>query len=206
MPGSTAGKPGRSRSSRILIILGVVAGALVLVLLAGGGSILYAAHQEEDDRFCSSCHTEPETTYVARSEASPATDLASFHHQSKQTRCIDCHSGVGNAGRLDTIMNLGVKDLVLYASGRAKQPAPLTEPIADANCLKCHADVPKTTSFQRHFHAFLARWQERDKTAATCVDCHSSHTTDGQAEIGFLQRERTVQVCDRCHRAVGEGG
>ena len=181
----------------------------VLVALIGSGGLLYAAHQEENDAFCASCHTQPETTYFARTQDAKATDLASWHHgkagQSGQvTRCIDCHSGAGVSGRLNA-MQIGSVDLIAYVTGQAKQPAPLTHPITDANCLKCHADVPTTQNFNRHFHTFLTRWQAADPKAASCVSCHAAHATDGLPNLVFLQRERAVQVCDNCHKVLRRG-
>ncbi len=178
-------------------------GAALVLLVVFGGSVYASSRLEEDDAFCASCHTEPEVTYFNRTQTPSAVDLASFHH-GETARCIDCHSGPGVDGRLNTIMTLGVRDLVLYATHQAKQPAPLTQLIPDANCLKCHEDVPQTRSFDRHFHAFLSRWQAQDSSAATCVDCHSSHTTDGQANLGYLQEVRTEAVCNRCHRSLGD--
>lgn len=178
-------------------------GAALLLLVVFGGGVYASSRLEENDAFCASCHTEPEVTYFGRTQTASAVDLASFHH-GKTTRCIDCHSGPGIDGRLNTIMTLGVRDLLLYMTHQAKQPAPLTQPIPDANCLKCHGDVPQTQSFQSHFHAFLSRWQAQDPNAATCVDCHATHTIDGQANLDYLQEARTEAVCDHCHRALGD--
>ena len=172
----------------------------LLLILLGSGSILTAVHLEGSDAFCASCHTQPETTFFARTQAATPVDLASKHH-SKSTRCIDCHSGLGAAGRA-VAMQIGAVDLVAFVTGMAKQPAPLTHPIADANCLKCHAAVPSTRDFNRHFHAFLTRWQALDKNAATCVGCHVAHLTDGESRFGFLEQNRTSQVCQSCHQAI----
>lgn len=131
--------------------------------MVGGSGLAYAAHQEEKDAFCASCHTQPETTYYERTHSPTQTDLASYH-QTQNTRCIDCHSGEGIGGR-GSAMLLGVSDLFHYLSGTSKQPAPLTVPIQDGNCLKCHAEVVNTRDLNRHFHAFLERWQTLDPTA-----------------------------------------
>jgi hypothetical protein len=169
-------------------------------LVIAGASVAFADHLESNDSFCASCHSQPESTYFQRSVASQPVDLASSH-QPKATRCIDCHSGPGFTGRIGA-MSVGAGDLFAWVTKRAHQPAPLTYPISDANCLKCHADVPNTQNFQRHFHAFLPRWQAVDRTAATCVDCHSAHTTDGSVDLGFLQQQRVQKVCDACHRVA----
>ncbi len=102
-----------------------------------------------------------------------------------------------------TAMSLGVRDAIKWFSGTAIQPAVQTTPIGDAHCLKCHADVPDDARFDMHAHRHLARWQAEDVNAATCVTCHTSHTTDGNAAIGFLNQQRALAECDRCHIALG---
>lgn len=181
-------------------------GAFVLLALGSGG-FLVAAHMEDDDTFCASCHTQPESTYVSRAQAGQPTDLASYHTGAGDTptKCIDCHSGSGVPGRA-AAMTLGAFDLVSYLTGNARQPAPLTNPISDANCLKCHADTAATRDFNRHFHRFLSQWQAADPQAGTCVSCHTGHATDGDPTLVFLNEQHTVAVCERCHAVAGEGG
>lgn len=178
--------------------LPILAAAAFFVM--AGATVAFADHLESNDSFCASCHSQPESTYYERSLAPLAVDLASSHH-AQSTRCIDCHSGRGITGRIGA-MSVGAEDLFAWVTRQAIQPAPLTVPIGDGNCLKCHGDVPRTQNFRRHFHAFLARWQALDSTAATCVDCHAAHTTDGRADVGFLQEQRVTQVCDACHRVA----
>ncbi len=179
----------------------VAAGGLTLL----GGSLAVGATLEESDAFCASCHSQPELTYFTREQTRQPVDLATDHGINDQTRCIQCHSGSGVTGRL-AALDTGANDLFHWVTGTAKQPAPLTQAIADANCLKCHAGVPNEQSFSTHFHVFLARWQAIDPKAATCVDCHSSHATDGQANLRFLNVPRTQAVCQHCHDAAGAGG
>jgi predicted CXXCH cytochrome family protein len=62
-----------------------------------------------------------------------------------------------------------------------------------------------TRDFNRHFHAFLPRWQAIDANAARCVDCHTSHTTDGDPGLTFLNQQKTTAVCSRCHQTAGRG-
>ena len=195
----------QSPRQRNRLVYGLV-GLFTLVLL-GSGAFLVAAHMEDDDSFCASCHTEPESTFFARTQASQAVDLASAHHltddPTQATRCIDCHSGSGVSGRAAAIA-LGATDMVSFVTGNARQPAPLTSPIPDANCLKCHADVTATRSFNRHFHRFLSQWQAVDRNAATCVSCHAGHAADGDPSLGFLNEQRATDVCQACHRVAGE--
>jgi predicted CXXCH cytochrome family protein len=186
-----------SRTTWIIFLGGGVLGIAILIGLTGFG----ATRLENRDAFCASCHTDPETTYYHRSTATPASDLASFHTE-KKVRCIDCHSGSGPAGRAAALM-LGAKDLSAFLTHKYTSPAPLTRPISDANCLKCHSDVTKKQDFENHFHVFLAQWQAVDPNAATCVSCHQSHDTSGEAGIAYLNRDSTTQVCQTCHSMSG---
>ncbi len=195
-------KKGQSRrpSFRFRWVLLIGAGILGFIVLSSS-SVLYAAHLENNDAFCASCHTEPESTFVDRGQGGTAVDLASSH-AGHGVHCIQCHSGPGAAGRLDA-MTVGASDLLAFETGGFHDPAVLTVPIDDANCLKCHSDVPNTQDFREHFHAFLPKWQALDPQAATCVDCHEAHVTGGLTNLSFLTESTTTAVCQRCHNFVG---
>ena len=173
---------------------------LLLIPIVG----LTGMQLEDHDAFCASCHTNPESEFVDRAHAGTAVDLASFH-TSKDVRCIDCHSGKGAGGRVQA-MSLGGRDLLKFVSGNFPQPAPLTRPIGDVNCVKCHSDISQRRDFNNHFHFFLPQWQQRTDNAATCVDCHESHTTDGMVQTSFLNQQRTTSVCQQCHNFAGGRG
>jgi nitrate/TMAO reductase-like tetraheme cytochrome c subunit len=203
-------------ASLFVILLG-----LGVVLAAGG--FTFAASQETHDPFCASCHTQPETSFVERSTASQPADLAAFH-TTQETRCIDCHSGVGVTGRMQAEL-LGARNAFAWYTRTAVQPAQQTIPIDDANCLKCHQEVvqPGFTPTQtvaiegerrrggeeeggpNHWHEDMARWQARVPTAGTCTSCHPGHSTSGTPETGFQDTQVTRQVCNDCHRTLGEG-
>jgi hypothetical protein len=178
---------------------------LLIFPLALGGIVGFSAMQFENrDSDCASCHTQPESVYFQRESANSTSDLASFHAD-KNTRCIDCHSGGGSFGRASAMM-LGTKDLMAFISKHYTQPAPLTRAISDGNCLKCHGDLPQRQNFNNHFHIFLSKWQSLDPQAATCVDCHQSHSTNGDASIAFINKGATIPVCDSCHKFAGVRG
>lgn len=190
----------KRKASPLVKYLMIVIGIGVLLTASG---FTFAATQEQHDYFCSSCHTQPESTYYQRTLATHPVDLASAHTV-KQVRCIDCHSGTGVTGRVGAEL-LGAHNALAFYTGTAVQPAKVTSPIGDGNCLKCHAKVLVSRDMNNHFHFFLLRWQSRDTAAATCVSCHTGHATDGQADIAFLSQSHTVPVCDACHSALGEG-
>ncbi|MEZ4862337.1 MAG: NapC/NirT family cytochrome c [Caldilineaceae bacterium] len=216
-------QPSSSRK-KIWGFTSVLVGIVVLGIFLAAGSFTYVASQEARDPFCASCHTEPEATFYQRSIDAHPVDLASYH-TGEQTRCIDCHSGPGVTGRLQAEL-LGARNAALWYMGHATQPAPLTVPIADANCLKCHQAVTQRGYTAKlavtlpelgrereegeeggpnHWHEELARWQANDPNAATCVSCHPGHPTDGTAQTGFQVGQATRAVCDACHRAPRRG-
>lgn len=161
-------------------------------------AVAYGAHLENNDRFCASCHTKPETTFVARAQK-PAVDLASAH-SAEQVSCIACHSGEGVTGRMDAL-KLGARDLTAYISWNYPQPAIVTHPVGDVNCLKCHQKVLQNNAFDNHFHVLLSRWQDVDpKNAATCVQCHAGHADNGEQQLAWLNRQQTIAQCNACHR------
>lgn len=183
---------GRVSRLQVFWLLGTI--GLLLLAAAGGGTV--SAQLESNDSFCTSCHTQPETTYFARSQA-PAVDLASVH-TTENVACIDCHSGEGVVGRAEAIAQ-GAQNLALYASGHYQSPAVLRGSLASANCLKCHAEVTTDNTPANHFHYYLAQWQASDPQAATCATCHQGHTTGGSGSEHFLQDVVTDGVCQQCH-------
>ncbi len=198
---SRSAKPAR-KSRRKLGLFLIVLIPLGLIILSTATAVTAMQFENRDD-FCASCHSEPEATYFQR-EAANAVDLASFH-ATKDVHCIDCHSGPGLVPGRISALTLGAKDLLAWVTGTARQPAIHTRPIDDANCLKCHEQVTQQLEFNNHFHVFLSRWQAVDKNAATCVSCHQSHPTDGEAQLAFLNRDHTVSVCQSCHQTLGGG-
>ena len=193
-------KSTRKASPRIVRLLVLAAAAGVFLLAAGFG---FAAVQESRDTFCASCHTQPESTFFQRSQASAPSDMASAH-TAKNVRCIDCHSGPGVTGRVSAEL-MGAHNALAWFSGTAVQPAKLTVPVSDQNCLKCHQKVTQQENMQNHFHFFLKRWQSMDKNAKGCVDCHTGHITGGVADTSFLTEQQVAPVCEACHRVAGEG-
>jgi nitrate/TMAO reductase-like tetraheme cytochrome c subunit len=214
--------PPTKKTLRFLPVLGGI--VAVGVILAASG-FTFAATQETHDSFCASCHTQPESTFFQRSTSAQPVDLASYH-TTQQTRCIDCHSGQGILGRMQAEL-LGARNALAWYTHTAVQPAPLTFPISDADCLKCHQDVtqqgytPKTQMTvpgafggregqgrNNHWHVFLASWQAASSSAGTCTSCHTGHSTDGSAQNGFMVDQVMRTQCDACHQVLrhGEGG
>ena len=176
----------------------------LLVLLGGGGlvafsSLTVAGKLEQNDVFCTSCHTEPETTYYNRSLDAPI-DLASAHAEA-DVACIDCHSGVGIVGRTDA-MTLGAKNVALYLSGQHNTPTSGETAIHTDHCTKCHAEVLDGLDAADHFHYFAPRWAEQEPSS--CVTCHQAHVTEGNPAMGFMAPGVMEPVCQSCHEVAVE--
>lgn len=211
-------KPSSPRK-KIFGLTSVLVGIVALGIFLAVSGFTFAASQEGHDPFCASCHTQPESTFFQRSTDAQAVDLASYH-TAHETRCIDCHSGQGVLGRMQAEL-LGARNGVAWYTNTAVQPAKLTIPIQDANCLKCHQDViqkgytPKLSvtlggeggeeAGPNHWHEDLARWQAAAPNAGPCTSCHPGHTTDGTAQTGFQNARTTLTLCDACHQVLSEG-
>ena len=181
----------------LIAVIGIGVGAL----LVGAGGTAYAIQQENQDSFCASCHTEPETKYFQQAMATPAVSLAAFH-TSKSVRCIDCHSGGGPFGRVEGLTQ-GAVDLMAYNSGKYHSPAITLTKLGDASCIKCHSQTMSNRTFNNHFHIYLAQWQAVDSNAATCIDCHTAHPTNGDPTQMYLQVQKVQALCNGCHRTLG---
>ncbi len=216
----------RSPSNRkrfpIIPILGI--GVLVAILLSVGGFV-FAASQETHDSFCASCHSQPESTFYQRSIEPQPVDLASFH-ATKNTACINCHSGQGLVGRMQAEL-LGARNALRWYTGTAIQPAVMTHTISDQNCLKCHQAVTgrgftpqehivlpgirggegrgEGEGRGNHWHSFMARWQAASPVAGSCVSCHAGHITGNPDSQGFMNAQTVQAMCDACHQVLRRG-
>jgi nitrate/TMAO reductase-like tetraheme cytochrome c subunit len=216
-------KTSKPSTNRRLTAIPFFVGAIVVLALLAAGGFGFAASQETHDAFCASCHTQPETAFFQNSTAAQPVDLASYH-TGQQTLCINCHSGQGLSGRVQAEL-MGARNAVKWYTGTAVQPAPLTYPISDQNCLKCHQDViargftPKQQialsgiggggreggERSNHWHQNLARWQAASTTAGGCVSCHSGHATGTTAQAGFMNAQNVRATCDACHQVLRRG-
>lgn len=188
---------------------------LGLIALAAAG-IGTAVHLENQDTFCASCHTEPETTYVQRAQASEPVDLAAAHASYESaTRCIDCHSGPGLKGRAGALYQ-GAQDVLAFISGAYHQPTIMENPLGDAPCLKCHVqpsrdnpvsldDNPQVIASNSHYHwvEYTHAWLEAvPNPQGTCSTCHPAHNDQTKAVLGFRDMQATNAACDACHQAL----
>ncbi len=198
--------------------------SLLLVALLGVlgmvGGVSFVSAQEQHNEFCGSCHTQPESTFLARFDASlkgPANDLAAFHHKqlyprntpgAQNIRCIDCHVGEGLVGR-GIVVSLAAWDALKYVTRTAQQPAKVVFTVQDEACLKCHdtqvkqglATAAQRFDIQNHFHYLLFT---QNAPSEPCVSCHVAHR-EGSETTAFQFRDIIIPVCQDCHQKEGKG-
>ncbi len=190
------------------ILVGLAVFAVVAAVVGIGGGILL----ENNDQFCSSCHSQPETTYYERSQQSDPTDLASLHHF-KETRCIDCHSGQGFLSRIVGVFRFGVADTLAFYSGNYHNPAVTTRPLSNTACTKCHdlgalSGGNAEPGGQNHFHSanLQAAWLAAGGPVNRCNVCHPPHQQIGGATTIYTSQDVVNNGCSICHSLLREGG
>ena len=115
----TRKKPGKTQIKKPFPVLRTLIVLFVVGVLVAAGGFAFAANQESHDPFCASCHTQPESTFLARSQAA-AVDLASYHTTQK-TLCINCHSGAGLTGRVQAEL-IGARNAFKFFTHTTVQP------------------------------------------------------------------------------------
>ena len=145
---------------------------------------------------CGSCHSNPDrmrqygllTGQVAEFRTSRHGRLLLSGHDLSAPTCTDCHDA-------HTILRPDDARSTVYPAN-----IPTT-------CARCHEDkrlmakyrlpTDQVERFRKSAHG-VALFQEQNFAAPTCVGCHGSHSAlpPTVAEI--------ANVCDRCHRLVGQ--
>lgn len=199
---------------RRMAILAIGIGLLFVIMVTA--TVATAVHLENQDTFCASCHTQPETVYVERSQGEHPSDLASAHAQFETAvRCIDCHSGYGNSGRAMALYQ-GAIDTINYVVGAYDSPATVDRPLGDDPCLKCHTqpsrdnpttieDDPSLIGSIAHYHwiEYTSAWMKADfDPHGTCSSCHPSHSDATRAVLGYRDMQGVNLTCDGCHLAL----
>lgn len=179
---------------------------LVAIIIGIVGAVGWLSFQEQDNRFCGSCHTQPETAYLERYARATATnfadDLASFHHRKKDVRCIDCHVGEGILGR-SAVVSLATWNALKHIAGIARQPAVIVLPIQNEACVKCHLAQVTKPGFANHMHN--KQFDGQDPVPfLRCTDCHINHRA-GDERTAFQFRDAIFPQCEHCHATVGKG-
>ena len=191
-------------SKRSILIGMVVLGTV----MAPTGWIVSDALERNND-FCTACHNADGTRLHSQIrhdfDGRPAHNLSALHAgagapkraERSATRCIDCHGGVGLAGRAK-IKALAARDALVWLTGNFSEPTEMKHPLGDADCRQCHASfVEQAPDFgAAPFHSIAVHNVE---LGLDCVECHQAHEADGAAESYFLRPEHVRAQCARCH-------
>ena len=157
---------------------------------------------------CLACHGNPnmkgktQTGEVISLYVTPVVDQSSYHTQknvgcgfchldqatyphkrASQTSCRLCHADVTGGAVLDPKADM-VFDLP-FADSREIALS------VNQNCQNCHGDKFEAVKDSAHTRIF----NEGNRFAPVCVDCHSAHT------IGPVTRIGATQICSKCHAA-----
>lgn len=141
--------------------------------------------QPGSNEFCLECHqTEDTFELLPSGEALALTvsgdELAHSIHGQEGLACTDCHG-----------------DYSSYPH-EAQEYANLREFVGSQNaaCLDCHEEE-RGAYFAGVHHTAV---EEGNINAAYCSDCHGSHDTEAQSELGI----NAAQMCADCHAPVYE--
>lgn len=191
---------------RTLGLCAVALAGLALITSIGFAGLIA---KERDNTFCFACHLHEQK--FKRFTSAPSTDLTGPHH-AERVRCIDCHGGADVVMRL-RVWSLAATDTGKFLVGRYREPDHMRLQLRPKECTQCHTPIlkrqPALTAEQEEalegragnaYHAI----RPHDAVRTTCVQCHTSHTTDGDPKAQFIARKRVEPICRECHKTLGE--
>ena len=167
---------------------------------------------ERQNDFCNACHLDGGVALHAELrrdfDTRPPASLAALHAErrpragsdAREMRCIDCHAGVGLAGRA-RIKWLAARDLLVWLAGRAHEPSGLSVPLRDEDCAQCHGRLEGEArdDGRMAFHAVFVHNDSLGTAGVACTSCHAVHDAGGDPGFHFLSPARVREQCARCH-------
>jgi hypothetical protein len=186
-----------------------------LLALSAAVSVAHVTERERDNTFCVSCHgpsgggARLHADLYARftSAATPPPDLASAHFRhGSRVDCIDCHGGVGVAGRARVLALAGF-DALKYVARWYEEPKGMrSAPLWDRDCTQCHRgfDIVAAEEGEAARIPFHGR-VEHHRLPMPCVACHTAHEP-GDPRLRYVRDAVALPQCRRCHPGFGEDG
>jgi hypothetical protein len=164
---------------------------------------------EQDDDFCNACHLSEDTPLHLEKrrdfDTQPPASLAAAHavaevegRDERVFRCIDCHGGVGIAGRL-RVKLLSAKDAFWYVVGHFEEPKGMRWPLLDADCSQCHASFEEAQAGAWRDPKFHELAVHNAALGMGCVECHLTHEPGGLVDANFLHPAQVRSRCAECH-------
>jgi predicted CXXCH cytochrome family protein len=111
------------------------------------------------------------------------------------------------------VWSLAALDTGKFLLGDYHEPDHMRLQLRSKECTQCHTPIVK------HAPALTAEQEEalegragnayhqirsHDAVRIPCVQCHTSHTTDGDPKAQFIARKRVEPICRKCHPTLGE--
>ncbi len=173
--------------------------AALLLLVLGVGGLYGIRAVESYDPFCTSCHLQDHQEYLddGARPAKSIRSLAGWHLTGEKAKCISCHGEEGIVGMARTTF-LAAKDTVKFVLGDYEHPSRVFHPIADKDCLKCHADERILKLEEDDFHAIL----DHATLPFSCVQCHNGHLAGGRSAKRLVVPRTAQPRCDHCHNKL----
>jgi len=181
----------------------------VAAIVAGPAGWMVSDAVERRNDFCNACHLPDEGGPMHLSiredfDARPPVNLAGLHAReirrdaspSDPARCIDCHGGVGFAGKA-RVKLLAARDALVWLGGDFEEPDHMSTPLLDADCRQCHERFDETPSGEPRprFHELA---EHNVELGVDCVECHLSHEP-GDAGFHHLDLAHVRRQCAGCH-------
>jgi len=166
-------------------------GALVVTPAAATGVANYHTFVGiHEVQACSRCHVmQPMVTDMQDPESDT---LAARHFKNRwipKDQCYACHADYGLSGDMAAKME-GYRHLARYTSRTYEEPIKYRGTFDNANCLKCHADMPKFEAVPWHHTVETSL----SKNETSCLNCHGlSHPTREARTPGSADYERLMR-------------
>ncbi len=114
-------------------------------------------------------------------------------------RCIDCHREIGIIAEMKYAIKGELFDLMKYLYN-PEEPVSLYISMPDKNCLYCHEGISKVKKING-FHYYNAH---KGVMPIQCIECHVNHDNNVKSGYFFVNKEKTLNICSRCHRGLSE--
>lgn len=195
--------------------LGVVLGTLLALGLVSGAGWVGTDRLEQRNEFCNACHldgwlsgTPLHTEHRDQFAATSPQTLAGAHAiagmpartEAPAFLCIDCHGGVGLAGRA-RVKALAAKDAFWWVVGNFEEPEGMHWPLREEDCRQCHSSFT-TKAGEFEDPAFHDLGVHNRDLGIDCVECHEVHVPQAQTNRWFIDAFRVRKQCARCHSAM----
>jgi hypothetical protein len=183
-------QPPRSWTLILILGLGLLIFALAALATPAQAAPLYQGEKPSND-FCLACHQEEGIDLTLGKESLPVTinptQFGFSVHSEEGIACVDCHTNISDYPHPDV---------------KAKSTRDFTLTFLET-CKDCHDEQYTKSHDSVHQKAF----DEGNKNAAVCMDCHNPHTqkrltgkTSG--ELTPSARVEIPEKCAKCHSGI----